>query len=708
MRNLQKLTRIINFKSWFILFKPNQKSRYTLPHLIVFLCLLSPLGFFSQGLPPGTYTSTNKKAINNFKKAEKAISTGKTDEAEKFCLKTLEADKDFAEAYTMLGYIYMDEKKYDLASENLEKSVQIAGKFFPNNYYQLGEIYYYTGKYAQALKSFNQLLTFQRIHPDLKTKAEYLKACAAFADSASRNPKAFKPINCGPAINSPDFEYFPTVTADNSFFYFTRKVNEKNYCSDSNDQEDFYYTTKDESGKWKNSVPFREINSSCNEGAPNISGNGQFMFFTSCGDISNQYGPTREKGYGSCDIFYSDKISGKWTKPVNIGPPVNSQHWETQPSFSSDGKTLYFIRGLVGRDGKKKGDIYYSVIGADNRFSTPVKLGPNINTDESEESVFIHPDNMTLYFASNGRIGFGGMDIYMSKRMSNGEWGPAVNLGYPINTHNDENSLLVDPSGRLAYFASNREGGFGNLDIYSFDLPDEFQPEKITYAKGLVYDSLSRKPLAASFELIDLETGNKIASSFSNSNGNFLLTINANKNYMANVTKDGYLFYSEKFRMKEVSTDFNRPFILNIPMLSLDTGKTTVLKNVYFDSDKFDLKNESFPELQKLYKFLSDNPDVSIEISGHTDNLGDNNANFTLSLNRANAVRDYLIKLGIKQERMLANGYGSVRPLFPNDSEFNRQLNRRTEYRIIGTKNGKIKVSPPKKTEDKKTKSGKK
>ncbi|MFN5458788.1 MAG: OmpA family protein [Bacteroidota bacterium] len=658
--------------------------------------------FFAQNLPPGTYTSTNKKAIKYFKKAEKAISSGNNIDAEAYCQKTISSDANFAEAYTMLGYIYMDSKKYELASENLEKSVQIAGRYFPNNYYQLGEIYYYTGKYSLATKNFNQFLSIQRVNPNIKTKAEYLKVCSVFGDSAMKNPKVFQPKNCGISINTPDFEYFPTVTADNSTFYFTRKVNQKNYCSESNDQEDFFYTVKDEKGNWKNAVSFKEINSECNEGAPNISSNGQFMFYTSCGDISNQYGPSKEKGYGSCDIFYSDKISGKWSRPVNIGQPVNSQHWETQPSFSSDGKTLYFIRGLVGRDGKKKGDVYYSEIGADNRFGAPVKLGPNINTDESEESVFIHPDNMTLYFASNGRIGMGGMDIYMSKRQANGEWGPAINLGYPINTCNEENSLLVDPSGQLAYFASDREGGYGNLDIYYFNLPNEFQPEKITYSKGLVYDSITRKPLSASFELIDLESGKTLATSFSNSNGNFLVTLNANRNYMANVSKDGYLFYSEKFRLKEVSTDFNKPFLLNIPMLPIDTGKSTVLKNVYFDSDKFDLRNESFPELNKLSTFMKDNPEISIEISGHTDNLGDKNANQTLSLNRANAVREYLIKAGVNGDRLIASGYGALKPIYPNDTEQNRQLNRRTEYRIIGTKNAKIRIETPKKSDDKK------
>lgn len=645
-------------------------------------------------LPPDSYTSTNKKAIKYFKEAKKAISIGKNEDAEKNALKAIKEDPNFAEAYTLLGYVYIDAGKNDKAIEHLEKSVALAGHLFPTNYYQLGEIYFYTCRYDEALKHFTKFLSFPRIHPDMRTRTEFMQKCAEFGVDAVKNPKPFKPVNCGASINTANDEYFPTVTADNTTFYFTRKFKERNLCSGTDGQEDFFTCTRDEKGSWRTAVPFKEINSACNEGAPNVSADGQFMFYTACGDINNEYGPSKEKGYGSCDIFYSDKYSGKWTRPVNIGKPVNSQHWETQPSFSSDGKTLYFIRGILGRDGKKTGDIYYSVIGEDNKFGPPVKLGPNINTEGSEESVFIHPDNMTLYFASDGHVGLGGYDIFVSKRQPDGEWGPAVNLGYPINTCKDENSLLVDPTGRLAYFASDREGGSGGLDIYNFEMPQEFQPEKITYAKGKVYDSITRKPLAARFELIDLESGKTMVSSYSNASGNFLLTITANKNYMANVSMPGYLFYSEKFRMKEVSTDYNHPFILNIPMLPVDTGKSTILNNVYFDVDKYDLRPESYPELNKLVQFLRNNPDISIEIAGHTDNTGDDKKNLILSDNRAKAVVDYLVKEQIDPKRLRWVGYGETRPRYPNDTDEHKQLNRRTEYRIIGTKNAQIKIAP--------------
>ena len=546
-------------------------------------------------------------------------------------------------------------------------------------------------------------MNYERTHPEIRSKASYLLSCAEFGADAVLHPKPFSPKNAGSAINSSNDEYFPTVTADNSTFYFTRKFDQENQCSNTQGQEDFYFTKRNDKNEWTTAVPLREINSACNEGAPNISADGQFLFFASCADINIEYGPGKEKGFGSCDIFYTDKASGKWIKPVNIGRPVNSNHWETQPSFSSDGKTLYFVRGIQGR-GQRTGDIYYSVLGDDGKFREPIKLGPNINTEQSEESVFIHPDNMTLYFASNGRVGMGGMDLYMSKRQANGEWGPAVNLGYPINTCKDENSLLVDPSGRLAYFASNREGGFGNLDIYYFELPQEFQPEKITFSKGFVYDSLSRKPLSAAVELIDLETGKSVLNSFSSAQGDFLVTLNADKNYMVNVSRSGYLFYSEKFRMKELEVNYEKSFLLSIPLLPIDTGKSTVLRNVYFDTDRSELRQESFPELDKLVLFMKLNADLTIEISGHTDNTGDKNRNLVLSNDRANAVTEYLVRSGIDKKRLISVGWGELKPIAANDNEFNKQLNRRTEYRIVGTKKGMLKISsPPDSSKEKKS-----
>jgi outer membrane protein OmpA-like peptidoglycan-associated protein len=269
--------------------------------------------------------------------------------------------------------------------------------------------------------------------------------------------------------------------------------------------------------------------------------------------------------------------------------------------------------------------------------------------------------------------------------MPNGEWGKPVNLGYPLNTFSDDNSLLVYPNGKLAYFANNSAGGKGGLDIYQFDLPDDVKPEKITYVKGKVYDAKTKGPLEASFELIDLETQQLVTRSYSQKNGEFFVTLTANKNYAVNVSREGYLFYSDNFFLKEKATDFNKPYQLDIPLEPIDTGNVVELKNVFFDVNKWDLKPESKVELDKLVSFLTKNPKLKIEISGHTDNSGDRKLNITLSSNRAKSVYDYLINTGkIVATRLSYKGYADLKPKVANDTPENKAKNRRTEFKVTG------------------------
>ncbi|MBL7892567.1 MAG: OmpA family protein, partial [Bacteroidia bacterium] len=258
-----------------------------------------------------------------------------------------------------------------------------------------------------------------------------------------------------------------------------------------------------------------------------------------------------------------------------------------------------------------------------------------------------------------------------------------VNLGYPINTYNDENSLLVDSKGKLAYFASDRAGGIGGLDIYTFEIDKRFRPENLTYLKGKVYDSQTKRPLAASFELIDLETSNVVMQSESNQySGEFLVCLPANKNYALNVSKSGYLFYSENFSLKETK-DISKPFFMDVPLQPIDTGLTVQLKNIFFETNKFDLKDESKAELQKLVAFLNMNRTMKIELGGHTDNTGDKKLNATLSHNRAKSVYEYLVANGIPAERLSYKGYGDSKPVAPNDTPENKQKNRRTEFKVM-------------------------
>jgi outer membrane protein OmpA-like peptidoglycan-associated protein len=647
----------------------------------LFTALVLTIASQAQSLPPGQYTSTNKKAIKHIEEGRSYFENKKDEQAEKAFKKALDEDPNFVEACLGLASLYQVTDRHDEAVKYLKKAIELNPKFFPNAFYMLAGSQMVIGQYEDAKKNLETFLKIERINPNTKEKAQSLLINATFGAEAVKNPVPFNPINVGNGINTELNEYFPAITADGNNFMFTRALPVINLPGRFN--EDFFVSKKHQ-GIWQEAQAIKEINSIGNEGAPTLSADGIIMFFASCADEFGDYGSQGRQGYGSCDIFYSQKINGQWTRPRNAGSAINSQHWETQPSFSSDGKTLYFIRGQVVRGNIKEEDIYMSTI-ENGRFTAAVKISTNVNTPQKEESVFIHPDNMTLYFSSEGHPGLGGLDIYMSKRQPNGEWGKAINLGYPINTFSDENSLLVGPEGKIAFFASNRKGGFGGLDIYQFELPENVRPEKMTYAKGKIYNAKTKAPLEANFELFDLETGLNVTRSVSGSNGEFFVTLTANKNYLVNVNKDGYLFYSENFSLKDKETDFNKPFLLDIPLEPIDTGSVVELKNVFFDVNKWDLKPESKAELDKLASFLAKNPTLHIELSGHTDNSGDKKFNITLSGNRAKAVYDYLITNGkIDADRLSYRGYGDKKPKVPNDSPENKAKNRRTEFRVTG------------------------
>jgi outer membrane protein OmpA-like peptidoglycan-associated protein len=294
----------------------------------------------------------------------------------------------------------------------------------------------------------------------------------------------------------------------------------------------------------------------------------------------------------------------------------------------------------------------------------------------------IHPDGHTLYFSSNGHSGMGGLDIFMSRLLPNGDWDAPVNLGYPINTHKDENSIQVTARGQIALFASDRFGGQGGLDLYQFNLPQRVQPSLVTYVAGIISDKLSYKKLEARIELIDLETGKTVTEAYSNKGtGDYLLCLPAGKDYALNVSKEGYLFHSENFSLK----NFNGydPYRLDVQLQKLRPGATIVLNNVFFETNKWELKPESMIELDRLVSLLKGNPEKKIEIGGHTDNVGSDEANLTLSNNRAQSVVDYLIKKGIATTRLTAKGYGETLPIATNDTDAGRAKNRRTEFKVI-------------------------
>jgi len=384
---------------------------------------------------------------------------------------------------------------------------------------------------------------------------------------------------------------------------------------------------------------------------------------------------------GSCDLYISFKKGNKWTTPVNMGGNVNSNKWDSQPSISPDGTTIYFASARPG--GKGGSDIWKINLLPNGQWSRAINLGDTINTDKDENSPFMHFDNQTLYFCSDGHTGMGGRDLYYSRKDSSGKWGIPVNLGYPINTFADEFGLIVNAKGDTAYFSSDKEGGKGKLDLYSFELNKANRPLPVTYLKGIVYNSETKQKIEARFELINLKSSKVVYTSYSDPiKGDFLVTLPTENDYALNVSKEGYLFYSDNFTLSGNWTNIE-PFIKNVPLVPINIGGTVVLKNIFFETAKYDLKKESYIELNKLIAFLKTNVNLKIEISGHTDNIGGKEYNQTLSENRANSVYSYLIDKGIDSKRLTFKGYGDTKPIDTNDTDLGRSNNRRTEFKII-------------------------
>ncbi|MEY3344160.1 MAG: hypothetical protein RL090_1844 [Bacteroidota bacterium] len=622
-----------------------------------------------------TYSSTNKQAINAYENGLKYFDSGQNEKAKKEFLSALQKDSFFVEPRFTLADICIGAGDLEGAIEQYRKVVAINPMFFPTSYFNLANIEFNTGKYKDALEHYGKFIAIKGAKAEHVKKSERRMECCRFALKAMENPVQFEPKNLGESINSKYDEYFPSITVDDQSMIFTRNRPESE--GSQRFHEDFYQANRKGDG-WdmaKNSGG--SLNTMGNEGVPCYSSDGKVLFFAAC---------QRNDGKGSCDIYYSALRKDGWTRPLNLGNPVNTGLWESQPSFSSDGRTLYFIRGRITGYGIQEQDIYMSKIGDDRKWTEPVKLSSKINTPDEEEFVFIHPDDQTLYFSSDGHIGMGGLDIYMSRRQPDGSWGDPVNLGYPINTNVDERGLLVGPRGDIAYISSDRKGGLGGLDLYSFTLHKAARPMATGFVKGKVTDSNDGRLLAAVYEIIDLESGKTMVKSGTEDQvGTFIASLPSGKDYLLNVSKEGYLFYSDNFSCKNPAS-IDKPYLLDVKLNPIAVGSKVVLKNVFFPTNSFELSAQSHTELNKVIQFLNGNPKVMIELAGHTDNVGDKKSNMVLSQNRAKSVYDFLISKGVSANRISFKGYGDSQPIDSNESETGRSSNRRTEFRITSVK----------------------
>ena len=630
---------------------------------VTLILLLNNFGYGFLGF--GQVRSDNRRAQAAYEKAANQLRNHQYDLAIASLKSAVAVDTGFAAAYQQLGDIYRKQKQYEKAAAHYAQVVQLNPELTPLTWFGMGESLLLTGRYQEALPALQRYLKAPGLDDAGKQRtAKYIADCE-FSLAARKHPSPFHPRNPGRAINSSYDEYFPRLTADEQHIIFTRK---------ENDHENFYESTVDSSGQWQTASPLQgDINSEqYNEGAHCISPDGKYLFFTGC---------NRPDGLGSCDLYVSRRENNRWGTPYNLGAPINSSGWEAQPSLAADGRTLYFVSNRRGGQGGY--DIWKSELQRDGQWGLPVNLGPTVNTPYDESSPYIHADSRTLYFASNGWPGFGDKDIFKTERDTNGTWQKPVNLGYPINDHQEQSALTVSMNGKQAFFSTRRADAVGGLDIYAFDLPQPMRPHPVAYLKGIVVDAESEAPIQANITVTDIQADHVMYNEQADyEDGTFLAPLLFGKTYALHIQQPGYLFFSENYPLDD-RTRTDDAYEIRIALSPIKTGNSSTLHNIFFDVDRYELLPQSKSDLAHLVEFLHLNETVRIEIGGHTDNTGSEAHNQTLSENRAKAVHDYLIQAGIAASRLAYKGYGPSQPMATNDTEKGRQLNRRTNFKIV-------------------------
>lgn len=696
----------------------------------------------------GLWAQSKPKCMKLQEQAYMEYESAEFDKSIKTIAKAIKCDPSYASNYALQANLY--ETTGDTAAAI--KAHKNCLKY--DSLYQAS--YYYYAAYLFRLKRYNEALKviddFYRVPSmsgfKLKThgattalndKVGRLKASVEMAAKEILDLAVMKIQNMGPSINSKYNEYWPGMPINANMFVFTRLVEGENRGSM---QEDFFMSVKvpvaDSGVKAQNGAnstvnPNQTLQTQVNEtesqkgssGQMGSSGNqnnssesvkttaiprytwskakrapGKINTWENEGTTSVYMGPSlneelyftvcNQGGFGSCDLFVSKIIQSAatgaaleiqnnnlkmWGPRSNVGEAVNSASWDAQPSVSGDGQMLIFASSRPGGFGGKDLWVSRKVRG---RWTSPKNLGPKINTSSDEEAPFIHYDGRTLYFSSNGHPGYGGHDLFITRLDDQEQWSKPTNLGVGVNTESDDVGFYVDALAEKAYFASARPGGFGGLDIYEMYLPEKFKPAPVSYLRGMVLDAENKSPLVARVRLVDLTTQKTI---FEDSIQQFLIPIIPGKNYALHSSRSGYLFDSRNFQPTQ--TELNNPFEVTALLSPLKVDQVITLNNIFFDIDKFDLKVESEVELKTMLWLMNSNPKMKLEISGHTDNTGSEVHNKELSQNRALAVKNYLINAGIKSDRIVSKGYGSSKPAAGNDSEEGRAKNRRIEARIL-------------------------
>ncbi len=603
--------------------------------------------------------SKNKKANTYFEKAIIYYNNYDTTNAIKYCNKSIEKDNNFAEPYILKAQIFYENNMLDEAIKLLQDVLKTSPNY-TQLYYILGFYSFCNNNYEKALTNFNIFLQKEKNENNKKEAENYIKTIK-FRINAIQNPIAFEPHKLL-TINTKAREYYPTLSVSGDKIIFTKQK-----MQNGRGQEDIYVS------EIRNNQPSQaksissQINTPNNEGSSTFTLDGKTMFFTRC------------TPHNGCDLYVTQQDdNGNWQKPKKLPSPVNTRYGESQPSLSPDGKTLYFTSNRPG--GKGKMDIWQTTYIGNGKWTKPRNLGDNINSEGNEMCPFIHFDDKTLYFSSDFFPGMGKHDLFVSRRLSDTNWSEPVNLGYPLNTNEDEYKIFIDPQGKTAYYSTEKDTS-NKQDIYYFDFPTQKAPTKTIYFLAEIFDANTKKQIkAGDISIVELSKFDTIYST--KNKDNFITCLPTQKNYALNIIKKGYLFYSEHFMLHNLSDTINS-YKSKIYIKPIEKNYTINLKNTFFETNSYKIASTSYVELNKLAEFLKENPTVEIEIAGHTDTQGSYEHNMDLSKKRAEAIKKFLITKKIKPERMTAIGYGYSKPIADNKTKSGRKLNRRTEIIIL-------------------------
>jgi len=662
--------------------------------------------FDKQSFP--TRKDALKEALRNIKSGDEyyELGFGYLSMALPFYKKAYAFNPNNALVNYKIGDCYMGTEDKQKSIRYYEKAIKLNYKVQPDIHYKLGRALHISSRFDEAIEHYE---TYRKnLGPDeLREKSEMLSKlideCNVAKQLIADSVRVF--IDNVSALNTEYPEFGAVISADESLIVFTSR--RPGSTGDNVDQfneyyEDVYYSTRDSAGWSKPTNIGETINTKDHDAVVGLSADGQRLFL--------YYGKT------GGDIMVSYKEGDVWTKPEVLAKTINSSIGnENSASYSFDNKTIYFTSDNTDKvENHGQHDIFKVTLNERGKWGRPQNIGAVVNSKYDEADVFMHPDGRTMYFSSNGHKTMGGYDIFKTELQDDGTWSAPVNMGYPINSPLDDRFFVVAGSGRRGYYSTAKDGGKGKHDIYMitflgpekqlihsnednliasqigavkedpvFEEVVEIKTSRLTIVKGVVMDGFSDNtpPLEANVEVVDNETGEVISTLKSNSaTGQFLLTLPSGRDYGIAVKKDGYLFHSENFNIPQTSE--YQEIDLEIKLLKLEKNSKIVLKNVFFETASSNLDPKSYKELDLLIKIMTDYPNMKIEISGHTDNLGSRATNLTLSEKRAQSVVNYLSK-DVPIDRMVAKGYAFDVPIADNATVDGRAKNRRVEFKIL-------------------------